>query len=470
MCDSTIPRAGSIHSRFLGVFVVLFPAKMTGDGRDLVLGLLFLRQETAIGNPKIDFRLKIHSTMFEDCVPLVQQSVLEVCQRNHVPLHKKNPTPKDTGNMDMHMHVESLDPGTLLSSATKQTTAKETFEQVKKFRVPEDLTLELAELGVVEWSVDDFEYISILGSGAVATVYRVREKISGYEVALKVQEYDENDMSGDVELDVHSNLNHPNTVKLIDYFFSDVPFEILDEQDLPDDDESIDDDKQYFCMILEICDKGSLFDVMESYQGGWLDECVAARYIQGCLRALSYLHENDLIHCDVKTANFLIDSDDQVKLADFGMTVKKDEIEVLGGSPVFMAPEHLHAWRSGGLSFDHRVDIYGLGVTLFQMLVGDFPFYVIQSDEDNKNADSLLANFGKLTMGDGPKGFNPSRLDLRRLDEISTGKMLDMPPISFPDRMSLQARDLISRLMQPNPNNRITIAEALVHPWFQCFM
>ncbi len=366
------------------------------------------------------------------------------------------------------MNAESDNPGAMISAISKKTTAKERFQEVMKLRVPEDLTCALAETGVMEWSVDDFEYVSILGSGAVATVYRAREKISGYEVALKVQEYDENDMTGDVELDVHSNLDHPNTVKLIDYFFSDVPF-LGPDDDESFDDESLDAEKRYFFMILEICEKGSLFDVMESYEGGWLNERDAANYIQGCLRALNYLHENNLIHCDVKTANFLVDSDDQIKLADFGMTVQKDEVEVLGGSPVFMAPEHLHALRSGGRIFDHRVDIYGLGVTLFQMLVGDFPFYVIQSDEDNKNADSLLACFGKLTLGDGPAGFNPARLDLRALEDLSSVKLFVMPAISFPDRMSKEARDLISRLMDPDPGKRISISEALKHPWFQCF-
>jgi serine/threonine protein kinase len=357
------------------------------------------------------------------------------------------------------------------SSSDARRTAKAKFQEVLKYRVSEDPTGDLADTGVREWSLDDFEYICTLGSGATATVYRAREKISGYEIALKVQEYDDHDTAADVELDIHSNLDHPNTVKLIDYFFSDVPFEEPCCSDDGDDDEGdMDIQNQYFCMILEICDKGSLFDVIESYEGGWLDEVDAARYMKGCLRALKYLHENDLIHCDVKTANFLVDSNDQIKLADFGMTVRKNEIEVLGGSPVFMAPEHLLAWRCGGENFDHRVDIYGLGVTLFQILVGDFPFYVIQNDEDNKNADSLLACFGKLTMGDGPIGFNPSRLDLRPLYTDSAKSPLFMPTISFPDQMSEEARDLIRKLMEPNPENRISISDALNHPWFQCVM
>jgi serine/threonine protein kinase len=355
-------------------------------------------------------------------------------------------------------------------SETKEElgTPGERFEQVCKFRVSEDPSGELAEFGIEEWSINDFECLEKLGSGTAGTVFRARERVSGYEVALKVQEYDPQDITADVELDIHCGLGvHPNVLRMIDYFYSDLPFGDL--QELEQDEEAEDGEiKEYLYMILELCEMGSLFDVIESNEGGWLDECEAAQYLQGCLRGLKFLHEKDMIHGDIKTANFLVDQNDVVKLADFGMTVRFDEREVLGGSPVFMAPEHLQAWRAGGHDFDHRVDIYGLGVTLFQILVGDFPFYVIESDQDNKNADSLLACYGKLTLGDGPEGFDPKRLDLRVLDDKSSTEPFTMPEISFPDRISEEAVDLISRLMEPNANKRITIDDALAHVWFRC--
>jgi serine/threonine protein kinase len=347
-------------------------------------------------------------------------------------------------------------------------SSKDRFERVCKFRVAEDKSGELAEFGIEEWSIDDFECIAKLGSGTSGTVFRVRERISGYHLALKVQKYDPQDLTSDVELDIHCNMGlHPNVLRMIDYFYSDVPFG--DIQQLEQDEESEDGEiKEYLCMILELCEMGSLFDVIESNEGGWLDEWEAAQFFEGCLRGLKFLHAKKLIHCDVKTANFLVDHNDVVKLADFGMTVQFDEREVFGGSPVFMAPEHLVAWRSGGDNFDHRVDIYGLGVTLFQMLVGDFPFYVIESDEDNKNADSLLACYGRLTLADGPDGFDPKRLDLRVLDNKKRDQPFTLPKISFPDCMSEEARDLIRGLMEPDADKRLSIDEALGHVWFQC--
>jgi serine/threonine protein kinase len=351
------------------------------------------------------------------------------------------------------------------SDAEERGTPKDRFDQICKFRIAEDPSGELAEYNIKEWSVDDFECLHKLGSGTAGTVIRARERISGHHVALKVQEYDPQDLSSDVDLDIHCSLGeHPNILGMIDYFFSDLPVEDPNELEQDDDD---DEPKEYLYMILELCEMGSLFDVIESDEGGWLDEWEAAQYFQGCLLGLKFLHERGFIHCDVKTSNFLVDENDVVKLADFGMTIRSDERKVLGGSPAFMAPEHLYAWRTGGDEFDHRVDIYGLGVMLFQMLVGDFPFYVIENDRDDNNADSLLACYGRLTMGDGPSGFDPKRLDLRLLDDKRSDGLFALPELSFPDRMTDEAKDLISRLMEPDAEKRITIDEALEHVWFQ---
>lgn len=416
--------------------------------------------------------------MTTDTIQVTKRGVLEPRDVNQIMSVKRDEIMTIVKPQQSFVRVEPS--STENEEPDDERSAEEKFQEVMDLRVSEDLTGDLADMGIKEWSVDDFEYVGTLGSGATGTVYQAREKISGYHVALKVQEYDDQDIASDVELDIHGQMNHPNTVKMIDYFFSYVRFgdptatameERTDEEEYDSDadsDSCSHTEKQYLYMILEICEKGSLFDVIESYDGGWLDECVAAKYFEGCLQAMKYVHENNLIHCDVKTANFLVDSNDEIKLADYGMTVRSDELDVLGGSPVFMAPEHLHAWRSGVTNFDHRVDIYGLGVTLFQMLVGDFPFYIIESDQDVKNADSLLKCFGKLTLQEGQQGFDPKRLDLRPLDDDSSDVTFTVPPVSFPDRISEEARDLIRRLMAPNPQDRISLAGALDHEWFHC--
>jgi len=364
--------------------------------------------------------------------------------------------------------VTAPSPSTDYESETEEYESPEKrFNEVCKFRVAEDLSGELADLGIEEWSVDDFDFIERLGSGTAGTVFRAREKTSRYEVALKVQEYDYQDITSDVELDIYCGLGtHQNVSRMIDYFYSDQTFGESQQGDASEDEK-----KEYLYMILELCDMGSLFDVIERNQeGGWLDEDEAAQYFKGCLRGVQYFHERGWIHCDIKTANFLVDHNDDVKLADFGMAVPADKREVLGGTPVFMAPEHLRAWQNGGDDFDHRVDIYGLGVTLFQMLVGDFPFYVIENDEDNKNADSLFACYGRLTLADARDGFDPKRLDLRVLNDRNSTETFTFPEISFPDCMSEEAIDLVASLMEPDPNRRITLEAALDHVWFQRYV
>ena len=75
--------------------------------------------------------------------------------------------------------------------------------------------------------------------------------------------------------------------------------------------------------------------------------------------APQYLHSNDMIHCDIKPANLLIDGEDDtavIKLANFGMTVTSDAKEIMGGTPVYMAPEHLLAWRRFMLRFNDDCD------------------------------------------------------------------------------------------------------------------
>jgi len=126
--------------------------------------------------------------------------------------------------------------------------------------------------------------------------------------------------------------------------------------------------------MLEACGNGDLHDLIEEHVT--VPEDIAAKLIFDAIGALQYLHSNDMIHCDIKPANLLIDGEDDtavIKLADFGMTVTSDAKEIMGGTPVYMAPEHLLAWRHFTDEFDQRIDIYSLGVVLYELLLGYLP-------------------------------------------------------------------------------------------------
>ena len=211
-----------------------------------------------------------------------------------------------------------------------------------------------------------------------------------------------------------------------------------------------------------------------------VDEDRARVFFRSALESIQYLHEYQaLIHCDIKSMNFLLDATKtKLKLCDFGMAVPVDEPDILGGSPVYMAPEHLMAWRHCTDDFDERVDIYSLGILLYEMLMGYLPYEVLEEndrcdDEEVPNDDglgSLLDRLGKVAIGDNDPddAFVPPVLDLRKLNDVNAKEPVYVPPPIFPDFLSEEAQDLIQQLLEPCADDRISLEEALRHPWITC--
>ena len=215
------------------------------------------------------------------------------------------------------------------------------------------------------------------------------------------------------------------------------------------------------------------------------------------INALMYLHSRGTIHCDIKPANWLVDGkgeDAIVKLADFGMAVTTDAKEIVGGSPVYMAPEHLLAWRDMTDKFDYRTDIYSLGVVLYEMLMGYLPYEVLEAEAEPQQEDSdaseqdgvesvakmLLSLSVAVEATDDSKVKEEQEeresidcgypiLDLRKLNDVSSNESFYIPPPIFVEEISEEAQDLILRLMEPNVSRRITLEEAKDHEWFQKF-
>eukprot|EP00977_Amphora_coffeiformis_P025251 scaffold18870_cov181-Amphora_coffeaeformis.AAC.3 len=303
-----------------------------------------------------------------------------------------------------------------------------------------------------QWSLDDFELIQKLGKGGAATVYEAREVQSGYCVALKAQK--EDDGLAASEIDIHDSVRHTNIVEFHDYFYANSFFGI----------NSTDIGERYVYSILELCRNGSLYDVVQQQPKCRVrSEQQAAIWIKGAMEALQYLHLHDILHCDVKTANFVIADDNVVKLTDFGFSVRLDEVdsEVEGGSILYMAPEHLIAWRDGLDCdiLDEKIDIYGLGVVLFEILVGDIPYAVLE--EYDENEDSTYATEDLASCWEGCE-YAPQIIDLPALQEDTR-----LPAPIFPNFVSTQAQDLLRSLLQSDPKERISLEDALCHPWIQ---
>jgi len=390
----------------------------------------------------------------------------------------------------------SRSPPRPLSLPSQNSTTKDDFLCVCENRVSQDF-VGLADDGIQEWSVGDFERMATIGKGGAATVYKVMEKQSGHILALKAQEVDE--IMGEDEIDIHESVRYPGIVEMYGFFYSkDKCFlqddavqspnpsekSYVDEDD--DDDDGADDGEdlpRIMYMILEFCERGSLYDILCRSVKGRLVENVAARYFQSAVDAVAYLHSNGIIHCDIKPDNFVLAQDGNIKLTDFGFSVRDNERNLSGGSPVYMSPEHLAAWRTGSDDFDHRCDIYSLGVMLYEILVGDLPYEVVDDfvvgstvgrslsfvgcpasakhisavahgeDERHKSAQSeelssILPAFSKLSLVGCPLSSSFS-----------------LPPLQFPDFVSAEARDLIASLLEADPSQRITLSQVQCHPW-----
>jgi 5'-AMP-activated protein kinase catalytic alpha subunit len=158
-----------------------------------------------------------------------------------------------------------------------------------------------------------------------------------------------------------------------------------------------------------------------------LSEDEARRFFQQIVSGIDYCHAHMVVHRDLKPENLLLDSDNNVKLADFGLSNMMRDGHFLStscGSPNYAAPEVI----SGNLYAGPEVDVWSCGVILYALLCGSLPF-----DDDN------IANLFR---------------------KIKSGAYV------LPSHLSDGARDLIPRMLIVDPMKRMTIAQIRRHPWF----
>ncbi|KAG9396143.1 Protein kinase domain [Carpediemonas membranifera] len=182
-------------------------------------------------------------------------------------------------------------------------------------------------------------------------------------------------------------------------------------------------------LVMELVKGGELFDRIVKL--GKYSEADARGLFYNLADAIGYLHERSIVHRDLKPENLLVaeESNVDVKLADFGLSIVVDDGETLftcAGTPGYVAPEVLAHHGYG-----KEVDIWALGVILYILLVGFPPFY----DQD------MSALFKKIMRGD-----------------------YSMPSPHW-DCISDDAKDLIKKILVVNPKDRLDIAGIMNHPW-----
>uniref|UniRef100_A0A3Q1FJ84 non-specific serine/threonine protein kinase n=1 Tax=Acanthochromis polyacanthus TaxID=80966 RepID=A0A3Q1FJ84_9TELE len=258
-----------------------------------------------------------------------------------------------------------------------------------------------------------WEIIGELGDGAFGKVYKAQNKQNGTLAAAKVIDTKTEDELEDymVEIDILASCNHHHIVKLLDAFYFEGKLWIL----------------------IEFCAGGAVDAIMLELERP-LTEPQIRVVCKQTLEALIYLHENKVIHRDLKAGNILLSLEGDVKLADFGVSAKNTKTlqrrDSFIGTPYWMAPEVVMCETSKDRPYDYKADIWSLGVTLIELA---------QIEPPNHE-------------------MNPMRVLLKIAKS-------EPPTLMHPSRWSPEFNDFLRKALDKNVDNRWGAPQLLQHPF-----
>ncbi|XP_016465245.2 CBL-interacting serine/threonine-protein kinase 12 [Nicotiana tabacum] len=256
-----------------------------------------------------------------------------------------------------------------------------------------------------------YEIGKLLGHGTFAKVYLARNIKTNECVAIKVIDKEKILKVGLIahikrEISILRRVRHPNIVQL---------YEVMATKA-----------KIYF--VMEYVKGGELFNKVAK---GRLKEEVARKYFQQLISAVAFCHARGVYHRDLKPENILLDEDGNVKVSDFGLSAISEQIKQDGlfhtfcGTPAYVAPEVL-----GRKGYDGaKVDIWSCGVILFVLMAGYLPFH----------DQNVMAMYKKIYKGE----------------------------FRCPRWFSSELARFLTRLLDTNPERRITIPEIMNNRWFK---
>ncbi|CAD8064623.1 unnamed protein product [Paramecium sonneborni] len=258
----------------------------------------------------------------------------------------------------------------------------------------------------------NYDFIKLTGKGAHAKVYKVYCKRDNQIYAVKVfkKKNINNKFGLFKEIQILRQLQHKNVIRLNEVY----------------------ENAKHLYLILDYLAGGELLSAIS--QTEVYSETVVQELIQNLLIALDYIHQNKILHRDIKPQNLLLRSLNNITdlvIADFGLS---DEYNCKGeyifqkcGTIGYIAPEILR-----NEIYDYKVDIFSVGVIMFMLLTDSSPF-------DGKNTDEVITNnfYCKINF-----------------EQLTKSKI------------STHAYDFVKLLLEQNPNLRPTAQEALKHDWF----
>ena len=285
-----------------------------------------------------------------------------------------------------------------------------------KIKNTEEDILILSKMLVNENKGDVSHYytpIQTIGQGSFGKVFKVKQKVTGNIFAMKLinkdTEFNNSENKNFLnEIYILRQLDHPNILKVYEYFSN----------------------EKYWYFVMEYVSGGELYDKI--CEMNYYDESKASIIMKQILSCITYLNQMNIVHRDLKPENMMLlnkkNDSLEIKLIDFGTAVKlkkNKRLKVKVGSPYYMAPEVLKG------NYGIECDVWSCGIILYILLVGYPPF-------DGKNNNEIFDNILK------------GKLNLEGNDWT---------------KISNEAKDLIIKLLEKNPKNRITAIEALKHPW-----
>lgn len=337
-------------------------------------------------------------------------------------------------------------------------------------------------------TLNTYEIIRELGRGQHGKVKLGRDIESGEYVAIKVVDRMGRPRLGRLnprstqedkikrEIAIMKKLTHRNIVRLR---------EVLD-----------DSTSKKIYMVLEYMEKGEICWQTETGEPA-MSRFQVKSTARDVLLGLEYLHYQQIIHRDIKPANLLLSADQIVKISDFGVSYASDcgnhdelELAKTAGTPAFFAPELcVTSTDSPRPPITYKIDIWAFGVTLFCLLYGCVPFIadsefelfkviahqpLIFPDEvprgQQKEGSTPAETLKQMSMFYYPRESLDEQQQKKDDDETSSGAQKQKAPLEplTPREVDADlelAKDLMRKLMEKDPEKRISIEEIKRHPW-----
>ncbi len=259
--------------------------------------------------------------------------------------------------------------------------------------------------------LDHYRMENLVARSGMASIYRATDLQNERSVAIKIPhpEVEADPLFYDRfkrEEEIGKKLDHPAVMKVYG-----------------------DDDRSRVYMVMEWVDGRLLRQILIEQKKLPIDRAI--HITLGICDALEYIHSKGVVHRDLKPENIMVDSEDRVKLIDFGIAGSEGmrrltfaRLTAAMGTPDYISPEQVKSKRG-----DARSDIYALGVMLYEMLTGDVPFH-------------------------GPSAF-----------AIMNDRLLNnpVPPRELNPEISPQLQEIIYRALERNPANRYASAREMAH-------